>query len=32
MLKMCDVYSDSPRSFATQKGTDITMIKATQGT
>lgn len=32
MLKMCDVYSDSPRSFATQKGTDITMVKATQGT
>ncbi len=32
MLKMRDVYSDSPRSFATQKGTDITMIKATQGT
>lgn len=32
MLKMCDVYSDSPRSFATQSGTDITMIKATQGT
>ena len=32
MLKMCDVYSDSPRRFATQKGTDITMIKATQGT
>lgn len=29
---MCDVYSDSPRSFATQSGTDITMIKATQGT
>lgn len=32
MLKMCDVYSDSSRRFATQKGTDITMIKATQGT
>lgn len=32
MLKMCDVYSDSPRSFATQSGTDITMVKATQGT
>lgn len=32
MLKMCDVYSDSPRRFATQKGTDITMVKATQGT
>ena len=32
MLKMCDVYSGSPRRFATQKGTDITMIKATQGT
>ena len=31
MLKMCDVYSDSSRSFATQSGTDITMIKATQG-
>lgn len=28
---MCDVYSDSSRSFATQSGTDITMIKATQG-
>ncbi|QNQ83743.1 glycoside hydrolase family 25 [Lactobacillus sp. PV037] len=32
MLKMVDVYSDSPRSFATQSGTDITMVKATQGT
>ncbi|MBD0888728.1 glycoside hydrolase family 25 [Lactobacillus gasseri] len=32
MLKMVDVYSGSPRSFATQSGTDITMVKATQGT
>lgn len=32
MLKMVDVYSGSPRSFATQNGTDITMVKATQGT
>ncbi|MBD5431894.1 MAG: glycoside hydrolase family 25 [Lactobacillus sp.] len=32
MLKMVDVYSGSPRSFATQTGTDITMVKATQGT
>lgn len=32
MLKMVDVYSGSPRSYATQKGVDITMIKATQGT
>ena len=32
MLKMVDVYSGSPRSFATQAGTDITMVKATQGT
>lgn len=29
---MVDVYSGSPRSFATQSGTDITMVKATQGT
>lgn len=32
MLKMIDVYSGSPRSFATDPETDITMIKATQGT
>ncbi|NRO27686.1 GH25 family lysozyme [Lactobacillus helveticus] len=32
MLKMVDVYSDSPRSYATLSYTDITMIKATQGT
>ena len=32
MLKMVDVYSGSPRNFATQTGTDITMVKATQGT
>lgn len=32
MLKMVDVYSGSPRSFAAQKGIDITMVKATQGT
>lgn len=32
MLKMVDVYSGSPRSYATQAGIDITMIKATQGT
>lgn len=32
MLKMVDVYSGSPRSFATLPETDITMIKATQGT
>lgn len=32
MLKMVDVYSGSPRGFATQSGTDITMVKATQGT
>lgn len=32
MLKMVDVYSDSPRSYATQSGVDITMVKATQGT
>lgn len=29
---MVDVFSGSPRSFATQAGTDITMVKATQGT
>lgn len=28
---MVDVYSGSPRSFATQSGVDITMVKATQG-
>ena len=32
MLKMVDVYSGSPRSYATLSGVDITMIKATQGT
>lgn len=32
MLKMVDVYSGSPRSYATQKGVEITMVKATQGT
>lgn len=32
MLKMVDVYSDSPRSYATQSGVDVVMIKATQGT
>lgn len=32
MLKMVDVYSDSPRSYAAQSGVDITMVKATQGT
>ena len=32
MLKMVDVYSNSPRSYATQAGVDITMVKATQGT
>lgn len=32
MLKMIDVYSGSPRSFATAPESDITMIKATQGT
>lgn len=32
MLKMVDVSSYSPRSFATQSGVDITMVKATQGT
>lgn len=31
-LKMVDVFSGSPRSFATQSGVDITMVKATQGT
>ena len=29
---MVDVYSGSSRAFATQSGTDITMVKATQGT
>jgi hypothetical protein len=32
MLKMIDVYSGSPRSFATDPVSDITMVKATQGT
>lgn len=32
MLKMVDVYSGSPRSFATQSGVDVVMVKATQGT
>lgn len=32
MLKMVDVYSDSPRSYATLPGVEITMVKATQGT
>lgn len=32
MLKMVDVYSGSPRSYATQPGVEITMVKATQGT
>ncbi|MBP2057162.1 hypothetical protein J2Z60_000324 [Lactobacillus colini] len=32
MLKMVDVYSDSPRNYATQAGVDVTMVKATQGT
>ncbi|GGI63608.1 GH25 family lysozyme [Limosilactobacillus caviae] len=32
MLKMVDVFSGSPRSFATLPETDITMVKATQGT
>lgn len=32
MLKMVDVYSGSPRSYATQSGVDVTMVKATQGT
>ncbi|WP_103661632.1 GH25 family lysozyme [Lactobacillus sp. HT06-2] len=32
MLKMVDVYSDSPRSFATQSGVNVVMVKATQGT
>lgn len=31
MLKMIDVYSDSPRSYATASVSNITMIKATQG-
>lgn len=29
---MVDVYSDSPRSYATQSGVDVIMVKATQGT
>ena len=32
MLKMIDVYSDSSRSYATASVSDVTMIKATQGT
>lgn len=32
MLKMVDVYSDSPRSYATLSYVDIVMVKATQGT
>lgn len=32
MLKMVDVYSGSPRSYATLKDVDIVMVKATQGT
>lgn len=32
MLKMVDVYSGSPRSFAIQSGVDVIMVKATQGT
>lgn len=32
MLKMVDVYSGSPRSYATQSGVDVIMVKATQGT
>lgn len=32
MLKMVDVYSGSPRSFATLPEVDIVTIKATQGT
>lgn len=32
MLKMIDVYSGSPRSFATLPEVDIVTIKATQGT
>lgn len=32
MLKMIDVYSGSPRSYATQSGVDVIMVKATQGT
>ena len=29
---MVDVYSGSPRSYATQSGVDVIMVKATQGT
>ena len=32
MLKMVDVYSGSPRTYATQSGVDVIMVKATQGT
>lgn len=32
MLKMVDVYSDSPRSYATLSYVDVVMVKATQGT
>ena len=32
VLKSVDVYSGSPRWFATQDGVDITIVKATQGT
>ncbi|GAA3626259.1 hypothetical protein GCM10022297_00980 [Lactobacillus hamsteri] len=32
MLKMVDVYSGSPRSYATLSGVDVIMVKATQGT
>lgn len=32
MLKMVDVYSGSPKSYATQSSVDVTMVKATQGT
>ena len=32
MLKMVDVYSGSPRSYATLPAVDIVTIKATQGT
>lgn len=32
MLKMVDVYSGSPRSYATQSGVNVIMVKATQGT
>lgn len=32
MLKMVDVYSDSPRSYATLSYVDTIMVKATQGT